>query len=184
MWRHLPAMEDEAKNRKERLDALRKRKFRNYSTSTDDLKPLTIQGPTVETEVKDITAQVLGEAEKKQSEEVDLFNLAPRKPNWDLKRDVEKKLAKLDRRTQTAIAELIRMRTSFCLVPPIHIVLRFCSCSSRHRMCRITRPFDVPISGIRLQGEPDKTANLAGVVADAVQFQKSVGQELDDDEEE
>ncbi|RUS28383.1 hypothetical protein BC938DRAFT_481951 [Jimgerdemannia flammicorona] len=70
MWRHLPAMEDEAKNRKERLDALRKRKFRNYSTSTDDLKPLTIQGPTVETEVKDITAQVLGEAEKKQSEEV------------------------------------------------------------------------------------------------------------------
>ena len=37
----------------------------------------------------------------------DLMNLAPRKPDWDLKRDVSKKLAKLERRTQRAIAELI-----------------------------------------------------------------------------
>jgi len=35
--------------------------------------------------------------------------LAPRKPDWDLKRDVAKKLEKLERRTQRAIAELIRM---------------------------------------------------------------------------
>ncbi|CDR18960.1 unnamed protein product [Oncorhynchus mykiss] len=41
-------------------------------------------------------------------EEVDLANLAPRKPDWDLKRDVAKKLEKLERRTQKAIAELIR----------------------------------------------------------------------------
>lgn len=37
----------------------------------------------------------------------DLMNLAPRKPDWDLKRDVAKKLEKLERRTQRAIAELI-----------------------------------------------------------------------------
>ena len=37
----------------------------------------------------------------------DLFNLAPKKPNWDLKRDVEKKLAKLEKKTQSSIAELI-----------------------------------------------------------------------------
>ena len=37
----------------------------------------------------------------------DLINLAPRKPDWDLKRDVAKKLEKLERRTQRAIAELI-----------------------------------------------------------------------------
>jgi coiled-coil domain-containing protein 12 len=36
--------------------------------------------------------------------------LAPKKPNWDLKRDVEKKLEKLDRRTQRAIYEIIRQR--------------------------------------------------------------------------
>ena len=36
------------------------------------------------------------------------MNLAPRKPDWDLKRDVSKKLEKLERRTQRAIAALIR----------------------------------------------------------------------------
>jgi coiled-coil domain-containing protein 12 len=40
----------------------------------------------------------------------DITNLAPRKPDWDLKRDVAKKLERLDRRTQKAIAELIRER--------------------------------------------------------------------------
>lgn len=43
-------------------------------------------------------------------EDIDIDNLAPRKPDWDLKRDVAKKLERLDRRTQKAIAELIRDR--------------------------------------------------------------------------
>ncbi|XP_059218170.1 coiled-coil domain-containing protein 12, partial [Stomoxys calcitrans] len=43
-------------------------------------------------------------------DEIDIANLAPRKPDWDLKRDVSKKLSILDRRTQKAIAELIRER--------------------------------------------------------------------------
>lgn len=43
-------------------------------------------------------------------DELDITNLAPRKPDWDLKRDVAKKLEKLERRTQKAIAELIRDR--------------------------------------------------------------------------
>lgn len=43
-------------------------------------------------------------------EEIDITNLAPRKPDWDLKRDASKKLERLERRTQKAIAELIRER--------------------------------------------------------------------------
>lgn len=43
-------------------------------------------------------------------EDIDITNLAPRKPDWDLKRDVSKKLDRLERRTQKAIAELIRER--------------------------------------------------------------------------
>lgn len=43
-------------------------------------------------------------------EEIDIQNLAPRKPDWDLKRDVSKKLENLERKTQRAIAELIRDR--------------------------------------------------------------------------
>lgn len=36
------------------------------------------------------------------------LNVAPRKPNWDLKRAVSKKVAKLNRLTQKAIVELLR----------------------------------------------------------------------------
>ena len=43
-------------------------------------------------------------------EDVDLLSLAPRKPDWDLKRDVEKKLKRLEKRTARAIAELTRER--------------------------------------------------------------------------
>lgn len=43
-------------------------------------------------------------------DEIDIANLAPRKPDWDLKRDVAKKLEILERRTQRAISELIRDR--------------------------------------------------------------------------
>ena len=39
--------------------------------------------------------------------ELDFMNLAPRKPDWDLKRDVAPKLDKLERRTQKAIGSYI-----------------------------------------------------------------------------
>jgi coiled-coil domain-containing protein 12 len=38
----------------------------------------------------------------------DLLNIAPKRPNWDLKREMEKKVAKLERQTQQAIHTLIR----------------------------------------------------------------------------
>lgn len=38
----------------------------------------------------------------------DLLNIAPQRPNWDLKRDLKKRLAKLERRDQEAIDMLIR----------------------------------------------------------------------------
>ena len=41
----------------------------------------------------------------------DLFNIAPKRPNWDLKREMDKKLAKLDRQTQQAVHTLIRTFT-------------------------------------------------------------------------
>lgn len=55
-------------------------------------------------------------------ENIDLNLLAPRKIDWDLKRDVEKKLDKLERKTQRVIAELIRqlpfLPLSSPLIPP------------------------------------------------------------------
>ena len=38
----------------------------------------------------------------------DTISYAPKKRNWDLKRDLKPKLDKLDRRTQKAIVELLR----------------------------------------------------------------------------
>ena len=37
------------------------------------------------------------------------MNLAPKKQNWDLKRDVEKKLAKLEKRTKKAVIEILSL---------------------------------------------------------------------------
>lgn len=45
-----------------------------------------------------------------EAQDEEELNIAPKKVNWDLKRDVEKKLEKLNRRTQRAIVEIIRER--------------------------------------------------------------------------
>ncbi|KAI8575264.1 hypothetical protein K450DRAFT_262498 [Umbelopsis ramanniana AG] len=126
-------MEAEAEKRKQRLQALRKRKlqseandqtngekpelsFRNYTPTDEELqKNTSIATPddiqnTVEQETRNITKEALEEAERMHKEEIDLFSLAPKRANWDLKRDVEKKLESLDKRTQRAIAEIIRER--------------------------------------------------------------------------
>ena len=55
------------------------------------------------------TRQQRAETEK-EDKPIDLFNLQPKKPNWDLKRDVDKKLERLNQRTDMAIAKLIRAR--------------------------------------------------------------------------
>ncbi|CAG8669089.1 9328_t:CDS:10, partial [Racocetra fulgida] len=82
-------------------------KFRNYTPANEEIKAAAKihiatpndLGETLEKNVDRITKEV-EETEKAKREEEDLFNLAPKKPNWDLKRDVEKKLAKLEKKTQ------------------------------------------------------------------------------------
>ncbi|KAJ4448350.1 hypothetical protein ANN_10365 [Periplaneta americana] len=128
-------MEEEALKRKERLKALKRKhdetgkegnkleesntevsinlprpKFRSYKPQDDSLKENVLpeaKPGNVEAEV----GEQLGSANTKVViEDLDITNLAPRKPDWDLKRDVAKKLERLERRTQKAIAELIRDR--------------------------------------------------------------------------
>ncbi|XP_017886495.1 coiled-coil domain-containing protein 12 [Ceratina calcarata] len=122
------SLEEQALKRKERLHALKKKtednkenkddgdgklpkpKFRSYKPQDDSLKNDVLDDAkpgNVEEEVKD---QLSAANTKVVIEELDISNLAPRKPDWDLKRDVTKKLEKLERRTQKAIAELIMDR--------------------------------------------------------------------------
>ncbi|KAM6376006.1 coiled-coil domain-containing protein 12 [Alca torda] len=135
----LGRLEEEARRRRERLRALRERtlqnkdggereskqfredeeeetvkhkelKLRNYDPEDEELKKRKVpqaKPASVEDKVKD---QLEAAKPEPIIEEVDLANLAPRKPDWDLKRDVAKKLEKLEKRTQRAIAELIRER--------------------------------------------------------------------------
>ena len=44
------------------------------------------------------------------SKPIDLFKLQPKKPNWDLKRELNKRLEPLNARTDNAIAKLLRSR--------------------------------------------------------------------------
>ncbi|XP_015588447.1 coiled-coil domain-containing protein 12 [Cephus cinctus] len=122
------SLEEEALKRKERLQALKKKnddikenkieetatlpkpKFRSYKPQDDNLKDNVVE----EAKVGDVEAEVQDQLSAANTkvviEELDISNLAPRKPDWDLKRDVAKKLEKLERRTQKAIGELIRER--------------------------------------------------------------------------
>ncbi|GAX82473.1 hypothetical protein CEUSTIGMA_g9900.t1 [Chlamydomonas eustigma] len=79
-------------------------KFRNYAVKDekriDHEKVAPAQPPKFEEPAVDKKEEVL-------QEDV-LVNVAPKKANWDLKRDVEKKLEKLERRTQRAILEIMQ----------------------------------------------------------------------------
>ncbi|XP_026461802.1 coiled-coil domain-containing protein 12-like [Ctenocephalides felis] len=125
------SLEEEALKRKERLRALKRKTdqesssannssiseslpkpiFRSYKPQDEQLQENTIP----DTKPCDIESEVQEQLESAKTaqtliEDLDITNLAPRKPDWDLKRDIAKKLDKLERRTQRAIAELIRER--------------------------------------------------------------------------
>ena len=65
---------------------------------------------TVENDVRDMQESVIAEDTRKQAEELDLANIAPRRPNWDLRRDLAARLALLEPRTEEAIHTLIVRR--------------------------------------------------------------------------
>ncbi|KAL4246079.1 mRNA splicing factor Cwf18-like protein [Abortiporus biennis] len=115
--------------RKARLIALRKRKAGEGDDNTPEepiIKHRTfdpekrtlkkhgdedvVMEDTVEKHVEGLASQIIKEDAARREQELDLFNIAPKRPNWDLKRDMDKKLAKLERQTQEAIHTLIRQR--------------------------------------------------------------------------
>lgn len=92
---------------------------RNYDPETKGPKlgfeaPPTssLSRPTLEQAATAIETTVRTEALNAETDDtgVDLFKLQPKKPNWDLKRDLDKKLEVLNVRTENAIAQLVRER--------------------------------------------------------------------------
>ncbi|KAI8933961.1 hypothetical protein NX059_008735 [Plenodomus lindquistii] len=91
---------------------------RNYDPTTRNVKlgfdNLPISDPTNTLEYKAqqlaLETKAQQEAEKAEDKGLDLFKLQPKKPNWDLKRDLEHKTKGLDVQTENAIARLVRER--------------------------------------------------------------------------
>lgn len=68
---------------------------------------------TVEKATANLAREAIIADEERRKQELDLTNIQPKKPNWDLKRDLEKRLDKLRPRTQAAINTLIRKLYQF-----------------------------------------------------------------------
>ncbi|KAL6715019.1 hypothetical protein ACLMJK_007280 [Lecanora helva] len=90
---------------------------RNYDAETRGPKLGFEHAPDADAETLENRAAAIAlEAKEKDSKEskedkpVDLFQLQPKKPNWDLKRDVARKMEVLNARTENAIARLVRER--------------------------------------------------------------------------
>jgi coiled-coil domain-containing protein 12 len=90
---------------------------RNYDIEDRAPKMGFVSDPSAGQETLEAKAAVIVEETRRQRQEVekedkpiDLFNLQPKRPNWDLKRDVDKKLERLNQRTDMAIAKLIKAR--------------------------------------------------------------------------
>ncbi|TKX18584.1 hypothetical protein C1H76_9374 [Elsinoe australis] len=97
---------------------------RNYDPLTRgpklgfELNPAsTATTTTLEARAKELSdaaraAQAAEKAEQDEGREapLDLFKLQPKKPNWDLKRELERRLEGVNVRTENAIARLVRER--------------------------------------------------------------------------
>jgi coiled-coil domain-containing protein 12 len=91
---------------------------RNFDSTTRNVKlgfeATPIGDPTKTLEYKAeqlaLESRKEQEAERIEDKPLDLFKLQPKKPNWDLKRDLEAKLKPLDVQTENAIARLVRER--------------------------------------------------------------------------
>ncbi|KOS20178.1 Pre-mRNA-splicing factor cwf18 [Escovopsis weberi] len=92
---------------------------RNYDPETRGPKlgfeaPPTfgLEAPTLEQQAAEAEARVRQQAAEEAQDDkgIDLFKLQPKKPNWDLKRNMDKKMELLNVRTDNAIARLVRER--------------------------------------------------------------------------
>ena len=75
---------------------------------------LEAEGRTLEAQAAGVEAEIRQRAAEDARDDagVDLFKLQPRKPNWDLRRDLDAKLEVLAVRTDNAIARLVRERVA------------------------------------------------------------------------
>ncbi|KAK3309051.1 cwf18 pre-mRNA splicing factor-domain-containing protein [Chaetomium strumarium] len=92
---------------------------RNYDFETKGPKlgfeappTLTLDKPTLEEKAQDLEEESKRQAaiDAQNDKGIDLLKLQPKKPNWDLKRELNLKMEALNVQTENAIARLVRER--------------------------------------------------------------------------
>ena len=74
-------------------------RFRNYAPQSEALQGLDVPKPVLPNVEEELgTAEVV----HNDATQEPLLNLAPKRPNWDLKRDLEPQMKKLRKRTDRA----------------------------------------------------------------------------------
>ncbi|CEL92884.1 unnamed protein product [Vitrella brassicaformis CCMP3155] len=84
-------------------------KFRNYIPRMPALRKGCMKRPVVDAIEKRIEEEIQEVIEAGQTEDA-LSRILPKKANWDLKRDVEKRLGQLKRKTDRAVLQIIRRK--------------------------------------------------------------------------
>ncbi|KPM06524.1 cwf18 pre-mRNA splicing factor-like protein [Sarcoptes scabiei] len=109
-------LEKESKDKSEsneNKNYLPKPKFRNYNPNDVVLKENLIPKAEPENVKNQIINELeLGESNKTLVEDIDLTQLAPKKIDWDLKRNIASRLEKLEKKTLIVIADLISIINS------------------------------------------------------------------------
>ncbi|KAF1921658.1 cwf18 pre-mRNA splicing factor-domain-containing protein [Ampelomyces quisqualis] len=92
---------------------------RNFDPSTRNVKlafenqPIADPTSTLEYKAQQLALETKAAQDAEKADEnkgLDLFKLQPKKPNWDLKRDLTEKVKPLDVQTENAIARIVRER--------------------------------------------------------------------------
>ncbi|KAF3160626.1 hypothetical protein TWF751_011843 [Orbilia oligospora] len=115
------ALETQSLARKDRLAKLRSLKRKQEhdvssetarDTEASEASTVVLSGRNYDVQTKAPrfgfdTAPSDNQGEEEASLSIDLLSLQPKKPNWDLKRDVDQKLSRLDLMTNNAIARIL-----------------------------------------------------------------------------
>jgi coiled-coil domain-containing protein 12 len=91
---------------------------RNFDPETRNVKlgfenaPIGDQKKTLEYRAEQLALESKAQQAQEEADDkgLDLFKLQPKRPNWDLKRDLERKMEGLNTLTENAIAKIVRER--------------------------------------------------------------------------
>ena len=86
-------------------------KFRNYVPLSSELLHFVIHAPTTVAEVElNVEREVRNTLKEFEAQQKEPLTIAPKKANWDLKRNLERKVEKINKNTEDAIRNLVKMQ--------------------------------------------------------------------------